>query len=547
MKKTTTQPPKPNQDAPKRPPRGFGVTDMRVLTNLGSLPAAKRKSAAAAARNTVSDGTASLMDQLDHITDCVMIDTIGLEVHNAHVDLPTTKASVNAGLAVDEETLKGFGRAKRESGKMSFHIECRKLPKKQRLADAAALAAGGSPAPKPGSPAVRMLESMIYIEGSPAKHFQGHNIVGSSDVTMLAHDMVKAVFESHKFELPRSRRLVIAQGRDVMVTRLDVAVLVKLPEGIDKAAVVNAIALALTLNGSNIMVFNGESVYCDPTSQLRALKAYDKAAELEYRKGFDLPDTESGRVLVDICDNTLRLEFVFRRKYFASHAMFREHPVYPQRFDPSLLALMVIEELARTRLFDKLIRRYNPDELLSVPMPYRMTLAHWQHGGDVRKLLGDEEAEVHRSVLQKRFKQLDIFKAAPVTLPDTLRFVDLLHPRNFIPVPVAIKADPALFHASDMGAEIERQRTEINKEAQRHAAPSISPGFRNVPIPSPVQARRALLAAKRNVCKPGQPRKPVVRQGGIGTVNVNPYIDWDARRAQAALLGYMPEPNADDD
>lgn len=547
MKKTMTQPSKPKKDAPKRPPRGFGITDLRVLTNLGSLPAAKRKAAAAAARNTVSDGTASLMDQLDHIEGCLNIDTIGLELHNAHVDLPTTKASVNAGMAVDEESLKGFGRAKRESGKMTFHIECRKLPKKQRLAEAAALAAGGGLAPKPGSPEARMLESMMYVEGSPAKHFQGHNIVGSSDVTMLAHDMIKAVFESHKFELPRSRRLVIAQGRDVMVTRLDVAVLVKLPEGIDKAAVINAIALALVLNGSKMMVYAGQSVYCDHKSQLRGWKLYDKAAELEFRKGFGVPDTEAGRVLVDICESTLRLEFVFRRKYFASHTMFRGDPVYPQRFDPSLLALMVIEELARTRLFDKLIRRYNPDELLSVPMPYRMTLAHWQHGGDVRTLLGAEEAEVHRSVLQKRFKQLDIFKAAPLTLPDTLRFVDLLHPRNFIPVPAVIQADPELFHASDMAAEIERQHNAIKKEAKFHASPLISPGFRNVPIPSPVQARRALLAAKGNVFKPGQPRQPVVRQGGIGTANVNPYIDWDAQRAEAALLGYEPEASADED
>lgn len=522
MKKPAA-PPKSRQDPPKRPPRGFGLTDHRVLTSLGSVPARRRKAAIADARNTVSDGTASLLDQLDHIAECVMLDTIGVELHNAWVKLPTTLVAVDEEMAADMDSMRGFGRTKRDSGKKSFHVQCRKLPKKQRIAEAAALTKGGCTLPKAGTAEARSLESMIYIEGSPAMHYQGHNIVASNDVTMLAHDMVKAVYEEHCFDISKGRRLAIARGRDVMVTRLDVVLLVKLPEGLDKEAVINAVALALAMNGSNMQVFAGQSVYCDPSSQMRAWKLYDKAAELAFRKGFQAPDTEAGRVLVELCHNTLRLEFVFRRKYFATHTMFRGHPVYPQRFDPELLALMVVEELARTRMFGKLARRYGQDELLGVPMPYRTTLALWQNGGDVRAVLGDE-ADMHRSYLRKRLKGLDIFKAAPAVLPAALTFAEVLHPRNFVVVPQVVKADAKLFHTTDMAAEVARRLSRTN-------------GWNNLPIPSPVQARAMLLLGRRNPFKPGKPRRAMRRTEGVGTRHIDPYIEWDAERAERALLG----------
>lgn len=517
-------PKKPRKDAPKRPPRGFGLTESRVLTRLGSVPARSRKAAIAAARNTVSDGTASLLDQLDHVAACLMLDTIGLELHNAWVKLPKTVAAVDEDMEADEGSARGYGRTQRDSGKKSFHVTCRKLPKKQRIAEAAALVKGGSTLPKAGTPEARALESMIYIEGSPAMHYQGHNIVASNDVTMMAHDMVKAVYEEHRFDIPNGRRLAIARGRDALVTRLDVVVLVKLPEGVDKEAVINAVAMALVMNGSNMRLFAGQSVYCDYSSQMRAFKLYDKKAELAYRKGFQAPDTEAGRVLVEICDNTLRLEFVFRRKYFATHTMFRGHPVYPQRFDPELLALMVIEELARTRMFGKLARRYGQDELLGVPIPYRTTLALWQNGGDVRAVLGEEEAAVHRRYLRGRFKGLDIFKPAPAVLPAALTFAEVLHPRNFVVVPHVVKEDAKLFHTTDMKAEVARRLSRVA-------------GWKNLPIPSPVQAKAMLLMRRRKPFKPGKPRRAMRRTEGVGTRRIDPYIEWDAERAERALLG----------
>lgn len=522
MKKAAA-PAKSPKDLPKRPPRGFGLTEQRVLTSLGSVPAHLRKTAIAAARNTVSDGTASLLDQLDHVAECVMLDTIGLEIHNAWVKLPKTVAAVDDEMAADEDSARGYGRTQRDSGKKSFHVTCRKLSKKQRIVEAAVLTKGGSHLPKAGTAEARALESMIYIEGSPAMHYQEHNIVASNDVTMLAHDMVKAVYGEHRFDLSKKRRLAIARGRDVLVTRLDVVVLVNLPEGADKEAVINAVALALAMNGCNMQVFAGQSVYCDPSNQMRAWKLYDKDAEMAFRKGFQAPDTEAGRVLVDLYKNKLRLEFVFRRKYFASHTMFRGHPVYPQRFDPELLALMVVEELARTRMFGKLARRYSQDELLSVPMPYRTTLALWQNGGDVRAVLGDE-ANMHRSYLRKRFKGLDIFKASPAVLPAALTFAEVLHPRNFVVVPQVVKEDGKLFHTTDMEAEIARHSSRVV-------------GWKNVPIPSPVQARRILLALHSNPFEPGRPRRPLRGADGVGAVSLYPYTQWDAERAERAMLG----------
>lgn len=108
---------------------------------------------------------------------------------------------------------------------------------------------------------------------------------------MLTHEMVKAVHESHPLKLPFGLRLLLARGRYAEVTRLDVAVLVRVPDGMSSAALVNAVALANVMAGGNMSLYANEATYGDPSSQIQAWKLYDKALELSKKGKFHLPES----------------------------------------------------------------------------------------------------------------------------------------------------------------------------------------------------------------------------------------------------------------
>jgi len=155
-------------------------------------------------------------------------------------------------------------------------------------------------------------------------------VVSSNDLTMLTHEMVKAVHETHPLNLPRDLRLLLARGRYAEVTRLDVAVLVRVPDGMSKAALVNAVALANVMAGSNMSLFANEATYGDPSSQMQAWKLYDKFLELLRKGKFELPDSAAKEALTDLCNRTLRLEFVYRKKFFQTMPFSKAAPCTPR-------------------------------------------------------------------------------------------------------------------------------------------------------------------------------------------------------------------------
>jgi urease accessory protein len=82
---------------------------------------------------------------------------------------------------------------------------------------------------------------------------------------------------------------------------------------------------------------------------LRAWKLYDKELEIQRRGKQALPDTEAGKALAHLCKQTVRLEFVFRKKYFANHAYFKGKPVYPMRLTRETMELRLqTEQMGRS-------------------------------------------------------------------------------------------------------------------------------------------------------------------------------------------------------
>lgn len=95
--------------------------------------------------------------------------------------------------------------------------------------------------------------------------------------------------------------------------------------------------------GGNMSLYANEATYGDPSSQMQAWKLYDKFLELQKKGKFELPESDAKDALMDLCGRTLRLEFVYRKKFFKNHAFFKGRPVYPAHLTPDVIAWMVME------------------------------------------------------------------------------------------------------------------------------------------------------------------------------------------------------------
>lgn len=101
--------------------------------------------------------------------------------------------------------------------------------------------------------------------------------------------------KSHPLNIQRPLRALLAQGRYGEVTRLDVAILVRVPDGVTKSALINAVALANVVAGANMSLFVNESTYGDPSSQLRAWKLYDRSWKFSAGVSRPCPILKPGR------------------------------------------------------------------------------------------------------------------------------------------------------------------------------------------------------------------------------------------------------------
>jgi hypothetical protein len=264
--------------------------------------------------------------------------------------------------------------------------------------------------------------------------------------------MLRAVNKHYGLDLPDHVGNQIAHGQLVEVTRIDVSLLLRLPDGITKSALINALALAGIRAGTNTSLYVNESVYFDQNSQLEAEKIYDKETELNRARKGGLDDIEGGHLLVDLNEKTLRLEAVFRKKRLVQIAAQHGGRPHPRLFTTTLLAEMVLGLLKKHSFGGQVFRRLENQELLAIPLPYRSTVAHWQNHMNLRDMVVSDRVLKEQAAYIKANHGINIFGPQPDEMNMPMSISDLLCPTNFMSVPAEIRANPKLFFEMDMDA-----------------------------------------------------------------------------------------------
>ena len=219
---------------------------------------------------------------LDTVSERIMIDTIGMRIGGIDPSrLPNKYKQVGG----DDNSKWAKGSLDTEASKQS--LEIRSIKSKREF----------------------------NITGSPAFHRQGHNIVSSNNLPMLAFAAVQDLNRELDLGIKYWRGSEFAKGRDIQITRVDTPVLLAVPTGIATADAINGMGLAGILAGNNTSIYIGKSVYFDQHSQLASLKAYDKDAEIKRRRRWKIPEGGNALSLCKLAAKTIRLEGVFRQKY----------------------------------------------------------------------------------------------------------------------------------------------------------------------------------------------------------------------------------------
>jgi hypothetical protein len=366
------------------------------------------------------------IEEFKHIEKCIMVDTLGLcvkDVPNAKLSKSFSESNDNSTDKCESEWSKGGVVSK--SGKQSFRVSSVK---------------------KSGD---------LLIEGSNAAHYQNHNIVSSSDVTMTAFSMLHAVKETYHLGLDLWRARNFIEGQDIRVSRIDTPIMMKVPPEIQKEALINAMALGGIRAGIDTSIYIQESVYFDQGSQICALKAYDKSAEMaQKRRKLPLTKGDDTNALLELANSTLRLEAVYRKKYLERYCKDENGLVTPAALTPTCLTHMLLELIKKYNFHGKLSFGLTPNDLYAIRSPYRDTVSHWQRGLNLLKMFNGNKNKLtaHQRVI-KRDYSINIFAPSPWEIKIPIELGDIFRPENFVPVPSIIRSNPDLFYQRDMYKE----------------------------------------------------------------------------------------------
>jgi hypothetical protein len=356
--------------------------------------------------------------ELKTVAECIMVDTLAFRISDADTSrLPNKFAKIGG----DDDAKWAKGSLETDAGKSSLEVRGVKSRKE------------------------------FNVSGSPAFYRQGHNIISSNDVPMLTFAAAQDVNRELGLGIKYWRAVDFAKGQGVQVTRIDTPVMVTPPSGINIGAAINALALAGILAGNNTSLYVGKSVYFDQHSQLSALKAYYKLAEIMSKKRLRIPDTPNTPSLLALATEKIRLEPVYRQKYlmrrFADRGI-----LLPEHLTPEVLAEMLLDLLDNYDLKRDIRKPLSEDQLSAIPRQYRPAASYWMHGYDVLKMLDNNKTEYSRchGYLQKAHS-INIYGPPPVEIEERIELGEILSPENFVCIPAELRADSELFFSRDMG------------------------------------------------------------------------------------------------
>jgi hypothetical protein len=355
---------------------------------------------------------------IHNLEECVMLDTVGFNVHDVNAELPTT-------VDVNGRRSRSVGRLFSPSGRRAVKLHHVKA------------------------------HNELRVEGSAAQLFQDHNIVASNDLRMTVISLLKAIKDTHDVHIPLHQAYQIFLGQGVAMTRVDTPAMLRLPSGITPAAAVNGIALAGLRCGLNVTLHRDESFYFDQHSQTEAIKGYRKDVQMAHqKKKAALSDTENASALRELSASTLRIEMVYRKKHFNGLTQFGGSLPSFSDLSPRVLAEMFARQLEKYNPRGRLRAFANADELFAIPRNHRAVVMLWQHGHDLLKHFDGKQQALNRVrnlLLQNH--SIDINEMPPGEIELPVQVGEILRAENFVRVPDVIRRDPALFHVFDVHKE----------------------------------------------------------------------------------------------
>lgn len=360
------------------------------------------------------------MNVIQHLEQCVMLDTVGFTVDGINAKLPKN-------IKVNDDPSWSTGHMTTPSGKRSFTV--RHVKKHNRL----------------------------RIEGSAAAYFQGHNIVSSNDLVMTVVSMLKAVKDTHHIPIPLWEAYELVRGHNIVITRVDTPAMLRVPDTLTRAAVVNGLALAGLRCGINVSLYQNETFYFDQHSQVVALKGYLKDVDMAHQKKKATPAaTENTAALLELARTTIRIEPVYRKKYFKSQKQFEKTPPTPPDLSPMVLARMFAALLDKYNVRGILRALVTEDQLVAAGMPrqQRSVVLHWQRGHNLLKHFdGNQRAlDRQRYILKKQYS-INIDEMPPGEIEESVEVGEILNPANFVVVPDVLRRDTQLFHTFNVRNE----------------------------------------------------------------------------------------------
>ena len=201
-------------------------------------------------------------------------------------------------------------------------------------------------------------------------------------------------------------------------------------------------------------------MYFDQSSQSEAAKLYDKEAELRRARKGGLPVVPGIEELLELNKRTVRLECVFRAKRLVQIAKAYGGRPHPCLFTKELLAEMVLTLLQKHALHGNMFRRLDRTELLTIPLPFRSTFAHWQNGEVLQDMVKSERVLAEHKTFLKTHFNVNLNKPYPGLVREPMSLAEVLIPANFIPVPEVVRNNSELFYQIDM--EAERRKLRLN-------------------------------------------------------------------------------------
>ncbi len=267
--------------------------------------------------------------------------------------------------------------------------------------------------------------ALIEVSGNFVKFMQGHNIFGTNDLQGLCRDVLLELTKRLGITLTQSDLNDVIQG-NYKVQCVDIAGNYRLKSHDEVPKVIRGIEMHARDLGEDVSNYGRETVYFNQHNKNKALKFYDKSAELsKHPLPMDLPERER---LLEYSKNLVRAELTLGAAELKRNSLNMGH-----RWTVKIARQLLCDAVASSAVGGKIKRILLPTEYDELPNAYRLTYRLWVHGDDIRSLFDIQKFRRHRRALQNY--KIDIAKPQPKSSIDMVDIKACLSPENMAKFP----------------------------------------------------------------------------------------------------------------